>query len=289
MAMQPAEEYIATRRIGEATVTLINDGVFDTIPLIPWLDVPADEVRQAVPDADASGCVGGSGMIVAHVQIGAASVLIDPGIGEFDPASWLATELGLHPTAGVPAGLVAAGIEPDAITHVIITHAHGDHYTGATVVRDGERVPRYPRARYVIGRADWDGNAEREDPASDVSIHLGTLERLGLLDLAEGDYEVVPGVTVIPAPGESRGHSIVRVQSGGERFYFLGDLYHHTCEAEHLEWVMSERDTAAMIASRRRLVSEAVPSGAILAFTHNVFPGWGRIVADGTAYRWENA
>ncbi len=284
--VQSAAEYVATRRIGDATVTLVNDGVFDAIPLVPWMDAPADEVRRAVPDADAAGCIGGSGMIVAHVQIGNASVLIDPGVGELDPTSWLASDLKLRPTPGVQAGLAAAGIQPEQITHVLITHAHGDHYTGATVLRAGRRVPRYPHARYVIGRADWDGNPARDDPASDLSTHLGTLERLGLLDLAQGDDEVVPGVTMIAAPGESPGHSIVRVESAGERFYSLGDLFHHTCEAEHLEWVMTERDTPAMIASRRRLVAEAVPSWAILVFTHNVFPGWGRIVASGAGYRW---
>jgi glyoxylase-like metal-dependent hydrolase (beta-lactamase superfamily II) len=283
---QSAAEYVATRRIGDATVTLVNDGVFDAIPLIPWMDAPADEVRRAVPDADDTGNIGRSGMIVAHVQVGSASVLIDPGVGELDPTSWLATELKLRPTPGVQAGLAAAGIQPEQITHVLITHAHGDHFTGATVLRDGQRMPRYPRARYVIGRADWESNPERADPASEVSTHLGTLERLGLLDLAEGDYAVAQGVTMIAAPGESPGHSIVRVESAGERFYSLGDLFHHTCEAEHLEWVMTERDTPAMIASRRRLVAEAVPSRAILVFTHNVFPGWGRIVAGDAGYRW---
>jgi len=60
MVTQATEEYIATRRIGDATVTLINDGIFDAIPLIPWMDAPAAEVRRAVPEADASGAIGQS-------------------------------------------------------------------------------------------------------------------------------------------------------------------------------------------------------------------------------------
>ena len=43
-AAQPVEEYVATRRIGQATVTLVNDGVFDAIPLIPW---PQDAASRA--------------------------------------------------------------------------------------------------------------------------------------------------------------------------------------------------------------------------------------------------
>ena len=91
---------------------------------------------------------------------------------------------------------------------------------------------------------------------------------------------------MLHAPGESPGHAIVRVASGEARFYFVGDLFHHPCEVEHLDWVSSGRDQAAMERSRRRLVAEAVPAGATLVFTHRPFPGWGRIVAQGDGYRW---
>src|SRR5262249_2169652 len=99
---------------------------------------------------------------------------------------------------------------------------------------------------------------------------------------------VVPGVTMLAAPGESPGHCIVRVASAGARFYYLGDLYHHICEAEHPDWVMTERDKPAMLASRRRFLAEAVPSQATVVFTHAVFRGWGGVVASAGGYRWEN-
>jgi glyoxylase-like metal-dependent hydrolase (beta-lactamase superfamily II) len=289
MTTQTTEDYVATRRIGDATVTLINDGVFDAIPLIPWMDAPAAAVRRAVPEADTSGAIGQSGMIVAHVRIGHASILIDPGVGELDPRSWLVTDLKLRRTPGVQAGLAARGIQPEQITHVLITHAHDDHFLGATVRRDGQYLPRYPQARYVIGRADWADNPAREDPDSAVALRLGALDRLGLLDVVEGDAAIVPGVTMIPAPGESPGHAIVHVASAGDHFYYLGDLYHHTCEVAHPDWVMTHRDTAAMIASRQRLLADAVPRGALMVFTHHIFPGCGRIVSTEGEYRWVDA
>ena len=287
MSTRTTEDYVATRRIGDATVTLINDGIFDAIPLIPWMDAPAAAVRRAVPEADASGAIGQSGMIVAHVRIGHASILIDPGVGDLDPSSWLVTDLKLRRTPGVQAGLAAVGIAPEQITHVLMTHAHDDHFLGATVRRDGQHIPRYPQARYVIGRVEWDGNPAREDPDSEVALRLGALDRLGLLDVVDGEDEIVPGVTMLSAPGESPGHAIVHVESAGDHFYYLGDLFHHTCEVAHLDWVMTHRDIPAMIASRRRLIAAAVPHGAMLVFTHHIFPGWGRIVATDGGYRWD--
>jgi len=146
MGAETTEEYIAARRIGDATVTVINDGVFDAIPLIPWMQAPAAAVRRAVPEAAADGSIAGCGLIAALVQIGDAVILIDPGAGEVEADGRLVTLFTLRPTLGVAAGLAALGVAPTRITHVLLTHAHGDHVTGTTVLRDGQRVPRYPRA-----------------------------------------------------------------------------------------------------------------------------------------------
>jgi glyoxylase-like metal-dependent hydrolase (beta-lactamase superfamily II) len=116
---------------------------------------------------------------------------------------------------------------------------------------------------------------------------MGTLERLGLLDLVDGDRTIAPGVTMLHAPGESPGHAIVRVESAGERFYALGDLLHHPCEVNERDWVLTNRDAAAMRQSRDRLIAEAVPHRALLAFSHAPFPPWGLIVPSDGDVRWE--
>ena len=80
---------------------------------------------------------------------------------------------------GVEQGLGRLGVRPEDVTHVVLTHAHGDHIAGATVVHGGERVPRYPQARYLLGRRRWDGNPARSEEGSQVALHLGTLAQAG--------------------------------------------------------------------------------------------------------------
>jgi len=287
---QAPEGYVTTRRIGDATVTLINDGVLGAIPLVPWMQAPEDEVRREAPEADAAGMIGSCGLISAFVRIGEAAILIDPGAGDLEADARLVTTFKFQPTPGVLAGLAASGVLPTQITHVLLTHAHGDHVTGTTTVRGGQHFPRYPRARYSINRADWSGNAAGDAATSEAGIRLGVLDRLGLLDLVDGDTEIVPGVTMIAAPGESPGHSIVHVASAGAHFYYLGDLFHHPCEVAHPDWVMVGRDKESLTASRRRLIADAVSTNAVLVATHNVFPAWGRIVVRTEAgVRWEDA
>ena len=281
MADRPDAALISSRRFGDVTVTLISEGTF------LWrleLQAPEAAWRRAMPEADASGAIV-LGVNVAHIRLGSASILVDPGFD--DPAAPSALFPGLARSAGLVAALRSIGVEPNTITHVLITHTHTDHFAGVTTECDGRRVARFPRARHLVGRGDWEGNSARARSDSALAVHLGTLDRLGLLTLVDREHEVAPGVTMVAAPGESPGHCIVRITGGAESCYLVGDLFHHACEVAHLDWISPGRDSIAMRASRERLIAEAVARNATVVFTHAPFPGWGRIVPDGTGYRWE--
>jgi glyoxylase-like metal-dependent hydrolase (beta-lactamase superfamily II) len=189
-------------------------------------------------------------------------------------------------TTGLAAAMAQLGIAPEGVTHVVITHPHGDHYAGVTIERVGEMAVRFPRARHVMGRADWEGNAHRGEPDSDLE-RLEMVDRLGLLELVDDRLEIAPGVTVLAAPGESPGHCIVRLESAGEVCYFLGDVVHHACEIEHPEWAPPHADLETLLPTRRRVFADAAGDNALVVTTHERFPPWGRIVAAGDGYRWQ--
>lgn len=286
--MADSASYVSARRIGDATVTIINDGSLP-IPIASVFPTPEVDWIRAHGEADARDRLL-SDQAVIHVRIGDASVLIDPAYD--DPGSaWdraFATKWpGVTRTPGMAAGLASIGVRPEEITHILITHAHDDHFAGVVAEHGGENAIRFPNGRHVIGRADWEGNPRRDRPEHDLAARLGAVAKRGLLDLVEGEREIVPGVTMIHAPGETKGHSIVRIESRGERFYALGDLFHHASEIDHLDWASPWVDLPAMRASRERVLAEAAPSGAIIVFTHERFPSWGRIVPTEGGHRWE--
>lgn len=279
-------EFVASRQIGEAVVTVISDGTLRWTPKFPISDA---ERRRAMPDGDEAGTVT-LGLNLAHVRFATASIVIDPGCD--DPASAWAGEFaakwpGLTRSPGLAAALRRIEVAPDSVTHVLITHAHEDHFAGVAAERGPELVPRFPHARHVVGRRDWEEHPARRDPKSALVRRLGLADRAGLLDTVDDAREIVPGVTIIPAPGETPGHCIVRVASAGRRFYYLGDLFHVPCEVEHVEWAPSNRDVAALASSRRRLLAEAAAPDAVLVFSHDRFPAWGRVVRTGAGYAWE--
>jgi glyoxylase-like metal-dependent hydrolase (beta-lactamase superfamily II) len=285
--MVAASEYVQSRRLGDVTVTAINDG---SIALPVELTVPEEVWRQEI-DVDPEGKVPLDSHVLL-VQTASSTILIDAGLDE--PGSrreqrFLEEWPGSRRTPGVVAGLASVGIKPEDVTHVLLTHVHFDHVVGLAAERDGRLVPRYPNADVVLGRADWEnppkGHVEPEQRA-----RIGAVAEAGRLALLDGEREIVPGVTMIPAPGESPGHSIIRISSNRERLYAVGDLFHFAAEVEHTDWMVPWADPTQMAASRRTLLEAAISTDALVVFSHHGFPPWGRIMRnEGRGYHWQPA
>ena len=59
---------------------------------------------------------------------------------------------------GTPDQLSSMGINPEAITDVIITHTHFDHFNGLSRLEKGRPVLNFPQARHYLGKGDWEPN-----------------------------------------------------------------------------------------------------------------------------------
>jgi glyoxylase-like metal-dependent hydrolase (beta-lactamase superfamily II) len=196
------------------------------------------------------------------VRTDAAVVLVDTGIGAVE-----------HPFGGsggaLPAELERAGVSPRAVDLVVVTHGHLDHVGGNV----GEGAPAFPRARYVMSRADWEFWTSEEELATMSAAGAGAareqlppLAAAGVLDLVEGEAEVAPGVRVLPAPGHTPGHLAVEV--AGDVLY-LTDALLHPLQAARPEWGHGlDEDRAEAAATLRTLLGRAASSGLPVAGAH---------------------
>lgn len=281
--------WIDTRRVGDAAITMVSEG---GLLWSPSFAAPEETWRAVLPEADAQGRLW-IGLNVAIVRLGDALIVIDPGLD--DPGSqWQSDLVTVWPdwptrrTPGLAVALDQLGIDVGDVTHVVITHPHGDHYAGVAFEQDGGIAPRFPNARHFLGRDDWEGNPARQQKGTALE-RLEMIDRLGLLELVEEPRDIAPGVTIRPAPGETPGHCVVEIVSHGERFLFLGDLVHLSCEVEHNAWMPPNANRAALAPTRERIFAEVSVGGPLLATAHEHFPPWGRIIRGEGKYRWERA
>ena len=243
---------------GAATVTVINIGDLH-VNLPEWIKVPERDWAPRYTAAFTQPLQ--LPIYCIHVGLPSASVLVD--------ASYLDLPADAPPILVV--ALAASGIQPEAITHVVITHGHDDHYNATTWEHNGSYVPRFPNARHYLGRADWEAPWRQEalrDPTSMQSRTLGVLDHAGLLQFVEGDYDLGHGVRIVATPGETPGHQIVHIQSAGETLYCVGDLYHHLVEIEQPTWMVHWADPETNRASREAFVRAALAEGATVIATH---------------------
>jgi glyoxylase-like metal-dependent hydrolase (beta-lactamase superfamily II) len=296
--------FISARTVEDAEVAII----FDSTGVAPiHLNVPEEVWRSAAPEFAGVAEVP-SAITTTIVRRGKAIVVIDPGLDDPDSrlgARMSARSIGWTRSPGLQAGLVELGIDNDEVTHVVITHAHFDHCLGVTVEQVGVYRARFPNARHFIGQAEWRQQPEpagphptpRENPFAylnqvEMWPRIRAIHEAGLLELVEGRHAVAAGVEMLPAPGETPGHCVVRIGSGAQACYHLADLVHYWFEFEQLDWIVVdglERDAGLMETTRRWLLSRIAAEHALVTYSHAPFPGWGRIVERESGFRWEPA
>ncbi|MEU5845502.1 MBL fold metallo-hydrolase [Saccharopolyspora shandongensis] len=286
-------ESAATWTVGDTTVHRIDEVLLPP-ETGPWLlpDATADVVARQDwlrPDfADGEGVLRLDSHSFALV-VGGLRVLVDTGIGNgktrANPA-WhdLRTDY--------PERLAAAGFAPDSVDLVVLTHLHTDHVGWNTRDAGGEWVPAFPRARYVVSRAErefWAGY-DMDEPRRQMfrdSVH--PIEDAGLLDLVDvpaAGAEVAPGLRLLPTPGHTPGHVAVQVRSGGETALITGDCVHHPVQLAHPAiGSCVDIDPERAGATRRSLLADLADTETLLLGTHFPPPTAGRVISDGDAYR----
>jgi glyoxylase-like metal-dependent hydrolase (beta-lactamase superfamily II) len=192
---------------------------------------------------------------------------------------------------GFLADLAAAGFPPESIDAVLCTHLHVDHVGWNTMLVDGAWVPTFPKARYLIGRAEfdyWRGEDEGREDLSKSPFHdsVRPVFEAGLVDLVETDHRVCDEVSLEPTLGHTPGHVSVRIRSKGQEALITGDFLHHPCQLAFPDWSSSaDWDAPAGIATRQRMFQALAVEDTLVIGTHFAAPTAGRVVADGNAWR----
>lgn len=217
------------------------------------------------------------------VNTGAKLVLIDTGYGP-----------NIGPVVGhLPASMASAGVSPDMVDVVIISHLHPDHING---LKTKEGALAFPKAEIMMPEADWAfwmsaENAAKAEGGMMKAYFEGIQKTLGDLrgkvTLYGPDKEVVPGITTIDTAGHTPGHTSFVVTSGKERMFIQSDVTNIPgFFLTHPDWhVVYDVDPVKAEATRRRFYDMVAAEKALVAGYHFPFPALGHIEKAGTGYR----
>ena len=187
------------------------------------------------------------------------------------------------------ADLAAAGYPRESIDTVLCTHLHVDHVGWNTMLVDGRWVPTFPKARYLMGRVEfeyWRTQRDQEHHHPIFADSVAPVFDAGLVDLVETEHRVCDEITLTPTLGHTPGHVSVRIASRGEEALITGDFIHHPCQMAHPEWSSTaDDDPQRAERTRRDVFSRLAGTPVLLIGTHFVAPTAGRILRDGDAFR----
>jgi glyoxylase-like metal-dependent hydrolase (beta-lactamase superfamily II) len=186
--------------------------------------------------------------------------------------------------------LADAGWSRDGVDVVVCTHLHVDHVGWNTMSVDGKWVPTFLKARYLIGKREFEhwSNAGDEEQQTIMGDSVRPIFDAGLAELVEMDHRISPEVRLTPSVGHTPGHVSVMIESQGQSAVITGDMTHHPCQLAHPEWATSfDSDTRAATTTRAKLFAAWADRPILVIGTHYAPPTAGRVKRDGAAFRFE--
>jgi glyoxylase-like metal-dependent hydrolase (beta-lactamase superfamily II) len=203
---------------------------------------------------------------------GSEWLLWDTGVPESainDPRGWstLPQLIVYHLDRTVTDQLAQIGLKPRDVTHVAISHTHGDHIGNMSL---------FPDATVLMQRAEhsWinSGDGPNENVNQLMALArklLGTPKNLQLID---GDTDVFGdgSVTLVSTPGHTPGHQSLLVHLKNSGFIILsGDVVHLQENFEKNRVPSLNTDKAASIASMERIRQMIATYKATLFINHD--------------------
>ena len=263
---------IHPRRVGDIEVTVVSDGYLDaTLAVVRNLPPePEDLIRRH------------GGRVPPRISVNTFLVrsagriaVIDTGSGD-----------SMGPTLGhLPEGLAAAGVSAGEIDTVLLTHMHPDHSNGLSDAA-GQRL--FPNAEVVLHENElphWFDDAAMARAIESQRIRYFGQARQQIAPYRRDrvrefrDGEVFPGVTAIPIPGHTPGHTAFLIASGNESLLVWGDTVHiPELQVPRPETTMMfDTDPDAAAKSRVRVFDMVVTENLPVAGMHLHFPGFARM------------
>ena len=269
-------------KIGDYELTALYDGI--------WYRPISDKFIRNAPFAEVEHALDAAFMphdrlatpfTALFVNTGQKLVLIDTGTGGQIAAS----------AGALRDNLVAAGLDPNAVDRIVISHFHPDHING---IKDKDNALIFPNAEIMVPGPEWaywmdDANMNAA-PADMRETFLN--QRRIFSDIAknvthfEPGKEIAPGIETLAAPGHTPGHTVFAIHSGDQSLLVLSDTAQHPAVfARHPDWqAVFDVDGPQAVTTRKKIFDRAAADRMLVTGYHFPFPACGHLIKTASGY-----
>lgn len=243
-------------------------------------------IRYASADDEVAGLVMGApkdekiniAMVVWLIRGGGHNILFDSGYHRDTFLKYFPATEYIRPDEAVK----LAGVQPEEITDVVISHAHWDHIGGIDLFPKATVWIQKEEFRYYTGDAWQPGGQHGGIDPEDVKVMV-RLNTEGRLRLVDGDnVEIFPGIRAYTGARHTYASEYLRVE-GNPAFVLASDnCYLYRNLAEHkASATFSDADWPANIKNQERMIQLAGSPDRVIpghdALQFQKFPTQGRI------------
>ena len=254
--------------VGGWKITALSDGFLRLDGGSMWGVVPAAFWRSMTPPAEDNTILLALNCFLA--ERGEHKVLIEGGVGD----RWNDKLRGIYQIQNDPTismSLAEAGLAPEEITTVVLSHCHWDHCGALVVERNGALVPRFPNAKVHAPVIEIE-SCKNPDPVRAASYRaedLAALDQAGLLVGYKGSAQILPGIEAQELGGHSDGVSVILIGEGSERAIFWADVVPTTHHIQPPYIMAYDLDVARSYEVRSQWIGRAADQGWLGLFYHD--------------------
>ena len=218
-------------------------------------------------------------MVVWLIRGGGRNILFDSGFHRETFLKYFPAKNYVRPDEAVK----LAGVKPEEVTDVVISHAHWDHMGGIDLFPKATVWIQKDEFRYYTGDA-WQPGGDHGGIDPEDAKQLVQLNTEGRLHLVDGDnVEIFPGIRAYTGARHTYASQYLRVEGNppfvlaSDNCYLWRNLAEHKSSATFTEadWPANIRNQARMIELAGGSPDRVIPGHDALQFQR--FPTEGRI------------